>query len=314
MTYDVSIPHGIMFHHFHNETHPRGQGSISASQLDDLLVILKKTHNILDPVDWLDKSLSQSLGKRDICITLDDNLKCQLEIAGPVFKQHEISAFWFVYSSTLEGKPEYLEVFRFFRSKYYDDFDSFFEGFMQILWESDYDHMVYEALKSFEPSEYLKPFPFYSTNDRIFRYLRDHVLTTSQYNDLMLSMINQHQINIKSISENLWNTQEDLKELSNSGHYIGLHSHSHPTNLRALTEDEQEQEYTKNINTLNSFLSRPIQAMSHPCNSYNSNTLSILKNLGIRLGFRSNMEPIDNRSNLECPRIDHSILIKKFGL
>ena len=57
--------------------------------------------------------------------------------------------------------------------------------------------------------------------------------------------------------------------------------------------------------------------MSHPCGSYNDNTLTILKELGIELGFKQIMtiEPEKdmkkiNNSFLEIARQDHAAIIK----
>ena len=47
--------------------------------------------------------------------------------------------------------------------------------------------------------------------------------------------------------------------------------------------------------------------MSHPCNSYNEITLKILSNIGIKIGFRSNMgskDLIKEYKNLQLPRED----------
>ena len=49
--------------------------------------------------------------------------------------------------------------------------------------------------------------------------------------------------------------------------------------------------------------------MSHPCNSYNNDTLEILTNFNIEIGFRANMKTAFN-SNLEIPRIDHAEILK----
>ena len=56
----------------------------------------------------------------------------------------------------------------------------------------------------------------------------------------------------------------------------------------------------------NTVVTSKIFAMSHPVNSYNQNTLKILKNLDITIGFRADMNPM--KSNLEIPRQDHSII------
>ena len=61
--------------------------------------------------------------------------------------------------------------------------------------------------------------------------------------------------------------------------------------------------------------------MSHPCGSYNLNTLKILKKLKIEIGFRQMIGKnlkykkfITNQSNLEIAREDHSNIVKKFNL
>ena len=56
--------------------------------------------------------------------------------------------------------------------------------------------------------------------------------------------------------------------------------------------------------------------MSHPCGSYNEDTLQILKELGIELGFK-NLMTIEkekkmkklNNSSLEIARENHSIIL-----
>ena len=55
----------------------------------------------------------------------------------------------------------------------------------------------------------------------------------------------------------------------------------------------------------------------HPCGSYNQDTLEILKNLGIELGFKQMMfiEPEKgmkkiNNSPLEIARVSHSLVMK----
>jgi hypothetical protein len=77
-----------------------------------------------------------------------------------------------------------------------------------------------------------------------------------------------------------------------------------------LPIDEQLYEYRSNFNHLTALLGEPPAAVSHPCNSYDGRTLSILNDLGIRLGFRSDMAP-GPFSLLEMPREDHAHLIQK---
>ena len=58
---------------------------------------------------------------------------------------------------------------------------------------------------------------------------------------------------------------------------------------------------------------KPI-SMSHPCGNYNLETLKILSDLKIKIGFRSNVNIPNIKSNLEIPRVDHANLIKSLEL
>ena len=106
-------------------------------------------------------------------------------------------------------------------------------------------------------------------------------------------------------------SEKDLVKLHKNGHIIGLHSHSHPTNLKALPKDRQNLEYTTNKEVLSSIINANIYSAAHPVNSYNAQTLDILVNLGIEIGFRSNALLKDAPSNLELPRVDHINIINK---
>src|SRR3990167_6501841 len=112
------VPHGIMFHHFHGEGHYVGQGSISGREFEDILqfVGLKR---ILNPEEWLGRLETGQLKDEDLCLTFDDGLLCQFDVAFPVLEKYGLRAFWFVYSSVFEGKPSSkFEIYRVFRTKF----------------------------------------------------------------------------------------------------------------------------------------------------------------------------------------------------
>ena len=50
--------------------------------------------------------------------------------------------------------------------------------------------------------------------------------------------------------------------------------------------------------------------MSHPCGRYNTQTLQVLRKLGVKTGFRSSMSKIRNQSTLEIPRNDHMNVLR----
>ena len=301
--------HGIMFHHFFDATHPKGQGAISAQDLADLIDRLGRK-NILPAQEWMRRALAGDLADSDLCLTFDDALKCQYDVAVPVLKAMDLTAFWFVYSSVFQGNLEVLEIYRYFRTTAFQDVDAFYDDFTgraRSLYREECD----AALTGFKPETYLAAYPFYTDGDRIFRYLRDDVLGVERYQNVMQSMMEKKGFDPKAASAQLWMRDEDLHSLHHAGHVIGLHSYTHPTRLRELSLDHQKLEYEKNFSHLSAVMGEAPNTMSHPCNSYSADTIGILRGMGIMLGFRANMEKIENMSMYEYPRQDHANLMKE---
>lgn len=300
--------HSIMFHHFHNEIHPKGQGAISSYEFEKIIDWLTLNYTLNDADDYLKKALENNLKSSDICLSFDDALLCQYDVAVPILSKRNIKAFFFVYSSPFLGNPDYLEIFRYFRTVAFDSIDEFYEDFL-LEFKNTYNNFDLN-IKNFEPKEYLKEFPFYSYNDKLFRYLRDEILKPNNYKSLMMKIIKKRKFDIKNASKNLWFSNNHLINLEKMGHLIGLHSNSHPMQMNSLHPNKQLDEYKKNFSHLSKVLNQEIISMSHPCGNYNEDTLMILKKLGIKIGFRSNSSFQEIVSSLEIPREDHSNILE----
>ena len=123
-----------MFHHFHNELHIKGQGSIDGDKFYEMLAFYAKKYNLISADEYLDKSQRGGLNENDVCITFDDGLKCQYDVAYPVlesFGAHGITAFFFVCSLPLTGGRESLEIYRHFRFFCFDDINDFYSSFFE---------------------------------------------------------------------------------------------------------------------------------------------------------------------------------------
>ena len=139
----------------------------------------------------------------------------------------------------------------------------------------------------------------------------------------MFLMFKEKRFNQKNLLKKLFFQKEDLNKLNNLGHIIGLHSHNHPTMLENLTYEDQKNEYQKCLSIISEILNKPkheIKYMSHPCGSYNKDTLQILDDLGLELGFKQIMEiEVErgmnkvNNSHLEIARQDHSEILKRMN-
>jgi peptidoglycan/xylan/chitin deacetylase (PgdA/CDA1 family) len=300
-------PHGLMFHHFHDERHPPGQGSISAAQL---ICIVERAgpERILPAREFHHRAMKGRLRPLDLCITFDDNLRCQYDVALPVLEHYGITAFWFAYTSVLQGNIEKLEIYRHFRMTGFSTVEHFYREFFDTVAASPDAQLVHMLLEEFNPRSYLTAFPFYSDMDRRFRFVRDEALGPQRYHRIMDQMLTDAGVDVKVVARNLWLDDRAICSLHGNGHVVGLHSHTHPTRLEHLTEDEQRDEYFQNYAYLSNLLHEGPTTMSHPCNSYNHTTLSILNELGISLGFRSHMST-SAASMLEFSREDHTNLL-----
>ena len=309
-----------MFHHFHDDgIHTKGQGSISKDDFYKMINFIGR-NNILDADVFFEKFKKNKLKKNEVCLTFDDSIKCQIDVALPVLEDLKIKSFFFVYTSIFEGKPDNLEIFRYFRMNYFNSVDEFYINFYKVL-NADLEEF-FNKNKNVIKNTKIK-FLFYSIEDIKFRLVRDRLLTKDEYEKNMSLMMKEKNFQPKKHYSQLFFDKKDLNQLNSLGHLIGLHSHNHPTLLESLSYDEQKLEYENCISVISKIIDKPkneIKFMSHPCGSYNNHTLEILKKLGIELGFKEimtadperGMKKINN-SYLEIARQDHAEIVKRMN-
>jgi len=298
-----------MFHYFHDHEHAAGQGSLSADDLARLIGHIG-AERIVGPRRWIELADTGKLKSNDVCLTFDDNLRCQYDVALPVLREYGLTAFWFTQTGIYHGQLSRQDVYRKFRTEHYEDVNAFYEAFFRMLATSRYAERAEQALRHFTPDAYLARHEFYTEADRRFRYVRDEVLTPAEYDGLMTALIASEGGRLENLTERLWMSPRCLRQLYSEGHLIGLHTHSHPTRLERLSPEEQRAEYTENHAALTALLGEPPAAMAHPCNSYTPGTLEILKSLSIKLGFRSN-PAMERHSSLEYPRQDSADILPR---
>ncbi len=299
-----------MFHHFHGENHPKVQGSIDSIEFEQILSWLEQNYNLLSADVFLDRFLKEKLGQGDICLSFDDALLCQFEIAVPILAKKDLSSFFFVYSSILTGNPDYLEIYRYFRTTCFTNIDDFYSKFFELV-KVSIGPIYSENMTRFSKSNYLVAYPFYSWNDRWFRFLRDNVLGRNAYSEIMSQLMIKENFDPVDCFSKLWMGSNEIKQISCDGHLVGLHSHSHPTKMSDLTFYEQKHEYETNFQHLKKLTrNMDLVSMSHPCGDFNADTLEVLESLGIKIGFGSSMKQDQWAGRFCVPREDHSNVAK----
>lgn len=302
--------HAIMFHHLHDgKKHIKCQGSISADDLRLMLDYYGREHNIISASDFRDKALNDSLDEKDVCLAFDDGLLCQYEVAYPVLKERGLNAFWFIYTSPQEGKLEKLEVYHHFRFSQFDDIEDYYGAFFSMVDK----HLGGVEINSKYAFSYKSEQKYYTPNDRKYRYIRDKILSAEEYDGILTSMMQEKGYRPAENASVLWIDEGQIRRLKNDGNLIGLHSHTHPTILGEWSREKQRREYQRNQDILSSITGSPIDSAAYPCQSYNADTLAVMHELNIRIGFRADMytDSLLGDPKLELPREDHSNIMKE---
>jgi peptidoglycan/xylan/chitin deacetylase (PgdA/CDA1 family) len=302
---------GIMFHHFHGEQHPIGQGSITSNELDQMINWIKKNFKILDIEEFSERAIKGKLTSRETCLTFDDSLLSQYEIALPVIESYGIMALFNIYSSAFSGRPDPLEVYRYFRSVSYENFDGFFYDFFRTCEERFSSEYLDGMSRFLSQREIYDSFPFYTENDKVFRFFRDQILGPSKYDSIMTDLMFNKKFNSSEVPAKVFMTIPQLEQLYRQGHALGLHSDTHPTQIHTLSNEAQIREYRTNYDFLKRITGEGAKIVAHPCGQYSKKTLDILNELEVDVGFRSSLSVPYAKSLLEIPREDHSNILKK---
>jgi len=312
--------HGIMFHNFHNDNiHKKCQGSISKDEFYKLINFVGRK-NILDANVFFDKFKQKKLKENEVCLTFDDGIKSQMDVALPVLEDLKVKSYFFIYTSALEGNPDNLEIFRYFRANFFNCVDDFYKNFYEFL---NHDLTNFFNLHKNKILDIQKRYSFYTIEDIKFRLVRDIYLKKDDYVLILFDMMKEKKFEYKQILPNLTFDKNDLISLNSLGHTIGLHSHNHPTSMQDLSYDEQKFEYQNSADIISKTLNKPLNTFktaSHPLGSYNQNSLDILKEQGIELAFKDSMK-IErekgmkkiNNSPLEIAREDHAEIFKRMN-
>lgn len=303
---------GVMFHHFHDENkHVRCQGSIDATKLEAIINWLNEKYVLLSAKDYLKRVEENTLEPHMKCLTFDDGLRCQYDVALPVLNRHKLTAFWFVYSSPFvnDAETDRLEIYHNFRFSMFKDIDDFYGSFFDMLKRTKWYELleIDREIREFSIQKYRPDCSFYTMEDRLFRYLRNCVLK-EHYHSLMDEMMMAYKYDIDNAKKSLWIEAESINSLAKSGHIIGLHTHTHHTNLTSLSYEMQKKEWVKNKEIIENMTNKEVVTASYPCGVFNEETIRIMKENKIILAFADNMLDDNSYGNLSMNRIDNTYL------
>ena len=305
---------GIMFHHFSSPSiESYARGTLAAKNFQNFIQSMLKKELLRSPLDFVtsiqDRSAPLNETNTRICLTFDDNLKSQLQVAVPILNKFDVKAFFFIYSGPYVNDSTLFEYERYFFARYFSSYQEANEAFIRqfIYHNNDWTYSALEKLVC--EHEYLSDFTFYTISDRIFRYVRDELLDSVSYRWHVEKLMKNSDFDKSAVSELLLDA-EDLIFLDRQGHTIGIHSHSHPTKMSGLDFEGQLKEYGKSKEVLEKILGKTLTSASYPNGNYNRDSLSVMQKIGIEAAFCSSISVpnLGLNSLLEIGRVDHSMV------
>jgi len=305
----IPAPYGVMFHRFTDSRLPDSQGSLDARQLESVIDHLMD-YELLSPQEWLQHLDNRSLSSHHRCLTFDDGLRCQFEIALPILESRGLRAFWFIHTSHHEGVIPPNEILSHLLLK-----STSSEEVMRTFCD-----LARATTEFVEPDDLLTQitglstrFPFYTKLDCEFRLLRD-ALSTPSLLSCTEELAERQGTSVTEIAQTVWLAPDEIKHLSDTAQYVGLHSHTHPRFISRFSNDKQRAEYSTNLARVEQMTGIRPKAMAHPFGDYNSESLRELESLDVKCGFRSDHKSgfgiTPDMQSLEIARIDASFLVK----
>lgn len=270
--------HAVLAHYFHDASttdRPPAQGAISVETWEEGLEAYGP--RLVPVTEWIARYLD-GRQRDEVCVTFDDGLREAYVIALPALQKRGLTAAWNVYTGPYVGVPNNLERWRWVRNYGYGGIEGF------------YDAADAEIGLPSAPPDYLADRGYLTQRDKDFRYWRDHEVTPAEYESVMYTLAKR--------SANPWRTQETwispegLRRLRVNGHVLGIHTHSHPTDIRILPREHQALEYATARAVLAGVLrvsAKTLTTVSHPCGWVSDSGLRWLQSHGFIFGWGATM-------------------------
>ena len=243
----------------------------------------------------------ERLPKKCFYLTFDDGYKEQL-LAAEVMDSMKVKGGFFINTSKLQDRKLITVDKQRFLLYGNENFESFLYDFcltIRSVYPDVYNERFNPSEENIEDaSEFYSEFSFYSNAERFYRKIRDEYLTEEQFVRIIDNMFPKYFKDEEVLLDKYFMGWEDLSRLRGKGMEIGCHSHSHPL-LSRLGYEDQRIDIKKNRKLIQDRLSISVIGMTYPYGSFNTDTITILKEEGMRFGFMEDGQV--DRTDLKDP-------------
>lgn len=240
------------------------------------------------------KIINLENSEKYMMLTFDDGTKDHYEYVYPILNKYNIKGVFFVGTNIFYN--EILDIHLIHRLIAKVGIDRLYDKTKEIIDEKQI---------SINEKEFINNIDGYKM--RYVKQLLQYVLPQEIRVWVLRKLINEYEI-----SQNLneyYITYNEMLEMKNKGMDFGIHTRHHKR-LELLNKDEQKVEIENDIEILKEKkILTNTKAIAYPFGSYNQNTLEVLNDLEVDLGF-SIKRKFGIYKNLEIERIDCNELKK----
>lgn len=233
--------------------------------------------------------------RRDLCLmTFDDGVKEHYAEVTPLLAEQDIQGLFFLISSCIEdGVVAPVHMNHFLMAHL--GFKAYQSELLQILREMGFTGETKPDLTMCQ-----RTYPLDTAEVAQFKYLFNFVLPAKTRDIAVRALFQEYLGNEKTFSSELYLNWSEAREMQHAGMAIGGHSDKHRP-LATLRYPELYADLSRNWDLIQKHLmSQEIWPFSYPygkSDSYNRNTVEILRQLGYRLALCT--EPGNNLPGMD---------------
>ncbi|MBF0305508.1 MAG: polysaccharide deacetylase family protein [Alphaproteobacteria bacterium] len=256
--------------------------------------------------DWFDGT--GDLPEKSLYLTFDDGIRDHATNVVPLLLKRGLEGAFFVPGSIFDpnGRLPALERQRYLQYGF-GDYRAFLDALIAEVprrcpgvREAD---VAVSARTLAAMGDHLANYPFYSPEERYYRWLRDKVLSPEDLLRATDSLFAARFPDERALMERYYLSPADLKDIAAAGMAIGCHGHVHE-HLPRLRD--QAADLVMGLDALESITGRRPWIASYPFGSYDDRTLGLMDSLGMGFAFTTGNRVADlNRQDRHTiPRLD----------
>lgn len=269
----------------------------------DILKLKKQGKTFLDPKtlsrkDWIQVAKDPET----IILTFDDGYLDHSRLVVPFLTAQKISGLFFVPSKILTDRTAlHVNKIHVLLHEYKDREIELFQSLIYFL-QNELCFSV-EKIQNLKET-YLIPGKY---DDEVTNFLKrtfQLVLSEVDLEKFSLKYLDSNSLTSRFLADNLYLNLKDFELMQSQGHVLGLHSHQH-FYLSKLSREEQLADFRKSINVFRANNCTDPFTLAYPYGDYNSETLALCEQVGIKVSFIDNMHNVSiDYPYLTIPRID----------